>query len=317
MSSNLGMDVMHEQSLTDLHSHVLRVLSRREHSILPARSCILAAEESMCANLRTDGHGIQETIRHLLEDIAPGLNASSLSSRYFGFVTGGVNPAALIADNLVTLYDQNVQVHLPDQSVATKVEDCALMMLMDLVKLIPSEWTGRTFTTGATSSNILGLACGREQVVNLATGSDGNAVSRFGILRACKMANLDEIVILTTMPHSSLKKAASVVGLGHDSVIDVGQKHNKLRFDMTFLQEQLDVPCRRCVVVISCGEVNTGGFATVGKEECLKLRKLCDRYGAWLHVDAGRLKSESAHVFGLTMQPLASLLEYLKDPTSK
>ena len=58
--------------------------------------------------------------------------------------------------------------HLPRESVATIVEDAALSMLLQLFDLSEGEGEGkggvlgRTFTTGATGSNILGLACGRE-----------------------------------------------------------------------------------------------------------------------------------------------------------
>lgn len=38
---------------------------------------------------------------------------------------------------------------------------------------------------------------------------------------------------------------------------------------------------------MSCGEVNTGGFATHSREEILQLKGLCKKYGAWLHIDRG------------------------------
>jgi hypothetical protein len=107
--------------------------------------------------------GPQATIDHILGAIVPGLNGQALSSRYFGFVTGGVLPVAEAADNIVSALDQNVQVHLPGHSVSTAVEDAALAMLVAFLELgDPAEWPGRTFTTGATASNIMGLACGRD-----------------------------------------------------------------------------------------------------------------------------------------------------------
>lgn len=42
------------------------------------------------------------------------------------------------------------------------------------------------------------------------------------------------------------------------------------------------------MVVVSCGEVNTGLFATNRLESMQNIRLLCDRYNAWLHVDGGR-----------------------------
>jgi len=79
-------------------------------------------------------------------------------------VTGGVTPAALLADYLVSTYDQNVQVHLP-QSISTDVERRTVRIVCELLAL--REFNG-TITTGATAGNILGLACGREQVCGTA-----------------------------------------------------------------------------------------------------------------------------------------------------
>jgi len=55
-------------------------------------------------------------------------------------------------------------------------------------------------------------------------------------------------------------------------------------------------------VVISCGEVNTGHFATAGIQQLQQLRKLCDQYGSWLHVDGafgifGRILDEDVSEF--------------------
>ena len=138
--------------------------------INPSISVLQAAESSLFTRLPQPALGIQKTTDHLLRDIAPALNRASLSPNYYGFVTGGVSPAARVADTVVSFYDQNVGVHLPDQTVATTAEDAAFVLLLDLLNLEKDDLLGRTFTTGATGSNILGLACGREYVINQALG---------------------------------------------------------------------------------------------------------------------------------------------------
>jgi glutamate/tyrosine decarboxylase-like PLP-dependent enzyme len=91
--------------------------------------------------------------------------------------------------------------------------------------------------------------------------------------------------ILTTVPHSSLRKAASIVGLGHLSVKDVGRSDAPHRFDLAALKSALSTPEIASIVVVSCGEVNTGAFATNG-EDMLVIRDLCYINKAWLHIDA-------------------------------
>lgn len=272
--------------------------------INPSISVLQAAESSLFTRLPQPALGIQKTTDHLLRDIAPALNRASLSPNYYGFVTGGVSPAARVADTVVSFYDQNVGVHLPDQTVATTAEDAAFVLLLDLLNLEKDDWLGRTFTTGATGSNILGLACGREYVINQALGRRQRnsinpndevreTVGDKGLLAACRAADIDNVQILTTMPHSSLKKASSILGFGRSSVYDVGKADEFLAFDLEKTETMLKRSNTASIVVISCGEVNTGFFATHSLEDVQVLRSLCDKYNAWLHVDAGKKSSSN------------------------
>lgn len=77
--------------------------------------------------------------------------------RYFGFFTGGVTPAAQLADMLVTSYDENVQVALGEETASTAVEQRALEMVLDLLNIERTIFLGRTITSGARASNMLGL----------------------------------------------------------------------------------------------------------------------------------------------------------------
>ena len=257
-------------------------------AVLPLSTAIDKARSKLQPHLTSRGIGLEQTIRHLQEEIAPALNASSCSPNYYGFVTGGVTPAAALADNLVTHYDQNVSVHLPNETIATEVEDRALSLLCELLNFEPTEWPHRIFTTGATASNVLGLACGREYIVAEAAAHRTdieNSVGEVGIVKAMRKAGIDEIQILTTVPHSSLVKAASILGLGRASIQCIAQEGANHKFDLPLLKKLLEQPGAASIVCISASEVNTGLFATAGLEEMQELRKLCDMYGAWIHVD--------------------------------
>ena len=104
-------------------------------NVLPSEHVVTQARDKLCKQLPQAGLGFEETIRHIREDLAPGFNGSSRSPNYYGFVTGGSTPAAALADNLVTIYDQNAAVHLPKESIATNVEDAATSLLAELLKL--------------------------------------------------------------------------------------------------------------------------------------------------------------------------------------
>ncbi|KAL8860460.1 MAG: hypothetical protein Q9178_003119 [Gyalolechia marmorata] len=189
--------------LNQSQQHVLETLSKPAHAnrILPHDAHIQKASNNLASNAPSNGWGIVRTTAHLLEDIAPALNGQALSPHYYGFVTGGVTPAAQVAENLVSTYDQNVHVHLPETTIATELEDRALKLLLELLDFNVEEWPGRTFTTGATASNIIGLACGREFVVNNAiqcrskesTSPRQETVGEDGLLVACRAADITDI----------------------------------------------------------------------------------------------------------------------------
>jgi len=286
MDHNMNSDcsTLH-RSLQRAFQHTIDVLAQPSHDALPDPHAVAAAQHSLYKALPASGIGLEQVTSHLTP-LASGFSGSSLSPTYYGFITGGLAPAARVAEVFTSLYDQNVGVHMPDQSIVTAVEDRALEMLLQLLKFDPKQWPGRILTTGATAGNIQGLACGREWAIEQRLGKR-HGVAELGLLEACRQANIDEIKILTTIPHSSLAKAASFVGLGRSAIIDVASLHDvgKLAFDLVKVEKEMSVAKRACIVVISCGEVNTGRFATHGKQEVQALKSLCERHDAWLHVD--------------------------------
>lgn len=215
---------------------------------------------------------------------------------------------------LASIYDQNVAVHLPLDTIATNVEVAALNMLLDLFHLPRDVWGlpdpgeadsfsrsrggAGTFTTGATASNVMGLALGREWVLNR-----GNemSVGEHGLVECMRAADVPFVKILSTMPHSSIAKAASIVGLGRASVISIASEDDPLKIDMAKLEAEVGEQegQGRYILTISAGEVNTGRFATESFKQMRVLRRICDKFGIWMHVDGafglfGRVLMESS-----------------------
>ncbi|KAF2862139.1 PLP-dependent transferase [Piedraia hortae CBS 480.64] len=252
--------------------------------ILPTKEEINSTSSLIKPTLPGVGIGLKEAQTHL-SSLLPGLNRSSSSKHFYGFVTGGATPSARYADHLVTEHDQNVQVHLPHDTIATKIEVKALEMVCELLGLTPKEWRHKTFTTGAMGSNLLGLAVGREYVLgegvlrgDRGQSGQGGKVEQRGSIAESGLAGTRRVQVLTTTPHSSIYKAASLTGIGRGNVHDIGV------MELGVLEGWLkrDVGS---IIVISTSEVNTGRFATKGGM-LREIRELADRYGAWIHIDA-------------------------------
>jgi glutamate/tyrosine decarboxylase-like PLP-dependent enzyme len=268
----------------------IQALPDRRGNVLPSPEALYSARAALITQLSDHGLGEEQTQKLLQDSICPALSGNSQTPNYYGFVTGGATPIAKFADNIVTEYDQTLHVHLPNETVATDVEAAALKLLCQLLKFDSDDFRHRIFTTGATASNLLGLACGRQWVILEAArrrGIDNSElcdVAKVGVIKAMRFAGIDEVQILTTVPHSSLSKAASIVGLGRDAVKTVNRKEAPHKFDLEYLEKELAWSRTASIVAVSCSEVNAGLFATTG-EEMKAIRKLCDKHGAWLHVD--------------------------------
>jgi glutamate/tyrosine decarboxylase-like PLP-dependent enzyme len=238
-------------------------------------------------------HGEKNTETHI-NNIAQVIPRAHVPD-YYGFVTGGVTPIAAQADNLVTELDANVMVNLPDVTIATDVEDTTLRWMLQMFNFDPTEWNHRILTTGATASNVLGLACGRDFVVQEAAkrrNIPDVSVAELGLAGALSAVGVKGIRVLSALPHSSLGKAASIVGLGRNSLLDVSDAANgsPVSFNMKLLEQTLQDKDYLYIVSVSCGEINTGIFATT-EATMTSTHVLCKQHGAWLHVDGGRLRS--------------------------
>lgn len=123
----------------------------------PTPTVVASTIAALPAHLPEHGRALSQTTEYLLETLLPGILQAQCGPRYFGFVTGGVTPAAQIADVVSSSYDENVQVTLPGVTAATAIESRTLEMVLDLLDIPRDRYNGRTITTGATSSNVLGL----------------------------------------------------------------------------------------------------------------------------------------------------------------
>ncbi len=110
---------------------------------------------SLDGPLPEDGEGAAAAIDRLVRVGAAAATHSS-GPHFYHFVIGGSTPAAMAADWLVALLDQNVAVRA-SSAFATRVEDIAIRWLVELFGL-PAAWGG-ALVASATFANFTGLGC--------------------------------------------------------------------------------------------------------------------------------------------------------------
>ena len=241
---------------------------------LPERSVGTTSTRPAALSLPADGMGAVKALELFRQRFAEGLSGSA-GARYFGFVTGGATPASIVGDWLTTIYDQNALGSAESNVAWLELETIAF--LRELFHL-PEAYSG-SFVTGATMSNFVGLALGRQWVGH----QHGVNVAQEG-LGACP-----PIRVLSGTPHSSIYKALSMLGMGRASVELIPSLPAREAVDVRQLTERLaELAGEPCIVVANAGTVNTVDYDDLQAIAELKGdpsgvgRK---QYPFWLHVD--------------------------------
>ncbi len=217
-------------------------------------------------SLPDEGAGSLAAIEELLRE---GMDAHvrSAGPRFFHWVIGGSTPAALAADWVTSLFDQNAG-GWEASPLAARLEDISIQWLLDLFEL-PLDWSG-VLTTGATTANFTGLAAARQWWGE----QQGVDVSQTGL------AGLPQVPILSSkFIHVSTLKALAMLGIGRGSVRDCSDADGKL--DPYALEAALRaLDGEPAIVIANAGEVNAGHFDPIRQAA-----EVARNHRAWLHVD--------------------------------
>jgi len=206
-----------------------------------------------------------------LEELwSEGLAATATTSgpRFFHWVTGGSTPAAMGADWLTGLLDQQGYAWL-GSPLAVELEIVSLDWLKELFGL-PAAWAGVT-VTGASMANFVGLAAARQWWGE----RHGVDVSEQGVAGLPPMPVLSGGYI-----HASAVKVLAMLGVGRAQV-DRHVRDAVGRVDLPSMERRLkELDGAPAVIVAAAGEVNAGDFDPIDA-----MADLAAQYGAWLHVD--------------------------------
>ena len=186
---------------------------------------------------------------------------------YMGLITPSPNPVGIIADFICSALNQNVGAYSIGPS-AVAMERRVVRWLTDLSGYGPK--AGGNLTSGGMMANFIGLKVGRDAVTSDRAQHDGVRESW--------------AVYASEERHVSVDKAVDCIGLGRNALRPLPTDANfQVRIDA--LEEAIARDKKNgirplCIVGVF-GTTNTGAV-----DDIRALRRIADREGMWLHVDA-------------------------------
>lgn len=215
-------------------------------------------DESMPAD-GTDAQQVLDILHHFGSPNTTRLNGG----RYFGFVNGGITPAALASKWLADAWDQNAGMNVMSP-ICGKLEKVVESWLCELFGL--DEDTAAGFVTGSSAATYCGLIAARFHMYD----KMGYNINLKG------MCGAPSIRIVTSIEtHSSVKRALAMLGFGYENIEFVeADEQGRLKAD------QLPVLDDKTIVILQAGNVNSGSFDPIN-DVC----DLANAAGAWVHID--------------------------------
>ena len=186
---------------------------------------------------------------------------------YMGLITPSPSPIGIVADFICSALNQNIGAYTVGPA-AVDMERRTVRWLTDLVGY--DENAGGNLTSGGMMANFIGLKLARDSV-------SGDRIQHEGVQQRWAVYTSDQ-------RHVSVDKAVDAVGLGRESLRALPTDSEfRVRLDAleAAIAEDHQRGVRPMCIVGMFGTTNTGSVDPVRE-----LRKIADREGMWLHVDA-------------------------------
>ncbi|MFF9909981.1 pyridoxal phosphate-dependent decarboxylase family protein [Streptomyces sp. NPDC013457] len=254
-----------EAALRQAYDHAVRWLASLSDRPVPARASVDEIVRALGTALPDDPSPPADVVDLLAAACEPGLTAFP-SGRFYGFVVGGGEPAALAADWLVSAWDQNCVMRTVTPAYAA-AEEIAGAWLLDLLGLPDGSAVG--FTTGATMANFTCLAAARDEVVRRVGGD----VAREGLAGGPAVR-----VVAGEHRHMAIDLALRYLGLGRPELV-AADDQGRMRPEA--LRDALAGGGRTpTLVILQAGDIHSGAFDPF--PETIRAAREAD---AWVHVD--------------------------------
>jgi len=217
--------------------------------------------------LTNAGVAPEQVIEELNADVAGGLLGSA-GGRFFGWVIGGTLPAAVGADWLTSVWQQNSALYACSPAAAV-VEETVGVWLKEILGLPPE--ASFALVTGCQMAHVTCLAAARHALLSQ-RGWDVESQGMFGA-PAIR-------ILSSTECHGSFERAVRLLGFGQ-SQVKLLPADDQGRLIPEALEDELKKDAAApTLMLLQAGDINIGAY-----DEFEKLIPIAKRYDAWVHVD--------------------------------
>src|SRR5690349_731886 len=241
--------------------HALSFLENLDRAPVGATVDVQTLRQRLNKPLDDSGLPPEQVVTELVKDVEGGLLGSA-GGRFFGWVIGGVLPAALAADWLTSTWDQNGALYATAPAAAV-VEEVAGLWLKDILGLPgPASFA---LVSGCQMAHATSLAAARHAVL----AERGWDVEARGLYSAPPIR-----ILSSSKLHGSFERAVRLLGLGREQVVCL-TSDTQDRLEPDALQKALEADASApTIVLLQAGDINIGAF-----DDFESLIPLAKRYG--------------------------------------
>lgn len=221
-------------------------------------------EEPLPENPKNIESLLNETGEKVLKTIT-----NSIGPRYFGYITGGGNQVAVLAEMIkASLNQNNLKWH--SSPASTELERLVMRWVAEFIGY-PTSSAGVLLSGGSVANyNCLAVARKIKAPVN---------ISDEGIYGSDPMT-----VYVSEEGHSSFDKAMDMLGLGKNYLRKI-PVNDQMCIDLDQLEKRIQADKNRgfhpiCAIAVA-GTTNSGAVDDLGK-----VAEICQRHDLWYHIDA-------------------------------
>jgi len=261
------LDPVFRSALDSAYAHAISHLEKLETTSVAATVDAETLRSRIAKPLPQDGMPADKVIEELVREVDGGLLGSA-GGRFFGWVIGGVLPAALAADWLTSAWQQNAALYATGPAAAI-VEETVGDWLKDIFRL--PQHTSFALVTGCQMAHVTCLAAARHAVL----AKHNWDVEAKGLFGAPPIR-----ILSSNMRHASFERAVRLLGLGHANVIDLPVDDDGRLIPDALATELAKAPDAPTILLLQAGDINIGAY-----DDFNSVVPMAREYGAWIHVD--------------------------------